>query len=56
MRSCLRLCGLIVSQGDGAAKVSPFELVCGQEVMLPVKVNLDAYRLAKQNDLSAIMY
>jgi hypothetical protein len=24
--------------------------------MLPVKVNLDAYRLAKQNDLSAIMY
>jgi hypothetical protein len=24
--------------------------------VLPVKVNLDAYGLAKQNDLSAIMY
>jgi hypothetical protein len=37
-------------------KVTPFELVYGQEVMLPVEVNLDAYKLAKQNDLSAIMY
>ena len=24
--------------------------------MLPIEVNLDAYRLAKQNDLSAAMY
>ena len=24
--------------------------------MLPVKVNLDAYRLAKQNDIFAVMY
>ena len=24
--------------------------------MLPVKVNLDAYRLAKQNDLSVVVY
>jgi hypothetical protein len=40
----------------GATKVTPFELVYGQEVVLPVKVNLDAYRLAKQNDLSAIVY
>jgi hypothetical protein len=24
--------------------------------VLPVKVNLDAYRLAKQNDLSAVVY
>jgi hypothetical protein len=39
-----------------ATKVTPFELVYGQEVMLPVEVNLDAYRLAKQNDLSAIVY
>jgi hypothetical protein len=31
----------------GATKVTPFELVYGQEVVLPVKVNLDAYRLAK---------
>ena len=28
----------------------------GQEAILPVEVNLDAYRLAKQNDLSAIDY
>ena len=40
----------------GATKVTPFELVYGQEVVLPVEVNLDAYRLAKQNDLSAIDY
>jgi hypothetical protein len=40
----------------GATKVTPFELVYGQEAMLPIEVNLDAYRLAKQNDLFAIMY
>ena len=28
----------------------------GQEGVLPVEVNLDAYRLAKQNDLSAVDY
>ena len=28
----------------------------GQEVVLPVEVSLDAYRLAKQNDLSAVDY
>jgi hypothetical protein len=31
----------------GATKVTPFELVYDQEVVLPVEVNLDAYRLAK---------
>ena len=35
----------------GATKVIPFELVYGQEAVLPVEVNLDAYRLAKQNNL-----
>src|SRR6185503_20210251 len=40
----------------GATKVTPFELVYGQEAVLPVEVNLDDYRLAKQNDLSAINY
>ena len=40
----------------GATKVTPFELVYGQEAILPVEVNLDAYRLAKQNDLSAVNY
>ena len=28
----------------------------GQEDVLPVEVNLDAYKLAKQNDLSAVDY
>ena len=28
----------------------------GQEAILPIEVNLDAYRLAKQNDLSAVDY
>ena len=36
----------------GATKVTPFELVYGQEAMLPVEVNLDAYMFARQNDLS----
>ena len=40
----------------GATKVTLFELVYGQEVVLPVEVNLDAYRLAKQNDLSVVDY
>ena len=40
----------------GATKVTPFELVYGQEAVLPAEVNLDAYRLAKQNDLSAVDY
>ena len=40
----------------GATKVTPFELVYGQEAVLPVEVNLDTYRLTKQNDLSTIYY
>jgi hypothetical protein len=40
----------------GATKVTPFELVYGQEVVLPVEVNLGAYRLAKQNNLSIESY
>jgi len=40
----------------GATKVTPFELVYGQEAVLPIEVNLDAYRLAKQNDLSIVDY
>ena len=38
----------------GATKVTPYELVYGQEVVLPVEVNLNALRIAKQNDLSAV--
>ena len=33
--------------GHGATKVTLFELVYGQEAVLPVEMNLDAYRLAK---------
>ena len=38
----------------GATKVIPYELVYGQEAVLPVEVNLDALRIAKQNNLSAV--
>ena len=40
----------------GATKVTPFELVYGQEAVLPVEVNLGAFRLARQNNLSAVDY
>ena len=40
----------------GATKVTPFELVYGHETVLPIEVNLDAYRLAKQNDLFTVDY
>jgi hypothetical protein len=40
----------------GTNKVTPFELVYGQEVVLAIEVNLGAYRLAKQNDLDVIVY
>ena len=40
----------------GATKVTPFELMYGQEAVLPVEVNLDAYRLARQNDMFVVMY
>jgi hypothetical protein len=39
-----------------ATKVSPFELVYCQEAILLVEVNLGAYRLVKQNDLSVDTY
>ena len=34
--------------------ITPYELVYGQEAVLPVDVNLNALRRAKQNDLSAV--
>jgi hypothetical protein len=39
-----------------ATKVTPFELVYGQEVILPVEVNLDALRIARQNELPVVDY
>ena len=38
----------------GATKMTPYELVYGQEVVLPVEVNLNALRISKQNDLSVV--
>jgi hypothetical protein len=35
-----------------ATKVSPFELVYGQETVLPVEIILNAVRFARQNDLT----
>jgi hypothetical protein len=35
-----------------ATKVSPFELVYGQEAVLPVEISSNAVRFAKQNDLT----
>jgi hypothetical protein len=37
-----------------ATKVTPFELVYWQEAILPVEVNLDALRIARQNELSVV--
>ena len=34
-----------------ATKVSPFELVYGQEAVLPIEVSLNDVRFARQNDL-----
>jgi transposase InsO family protein len=39
-----------------ATKVSPFELVCGHEVVLPVEISLNAIRFARQNDLAVCDY
>jgi hypothetical protein len=39
-----------------ATKITPFELVYGQEAVLPVEVNLDALRIARQNELSVVDY
>jgi hypothetical protein len=40
----------------GTTKVTPFELVSGQEAMLPVEINLQSCRVAKQETLSAEDY
>jgi hypothetical protein len=39
-----------------ATKVTPFELVYRQEAVLPVEVNLEALRIARQNELSVVNY
>jgi hypothetical protein len=37
-----------------ATKVIPFELVYGQEAVLLIEVNIDALRIARQNELLAV--
>jgi hypothetical protein len=49
------LCAHRISK-HSVIKVIPFELVYGQEDVLPVEVNLDALRIAQQNELSAVDY
>jgi hypothetical protein len=39
-----------------ATEVTPFELVYGQEAILPIEVNLDDLRIARQNELSIVDY
>jgi hypothetical protein len=39
-----------------ATKVSPFELVYGQEAVLPIEISLNVVRFAKQNDLTVSDY
>jgi hypothetical protein len=40
----------------GVTKVTPFELVYGQEVVLPVEVNLQTCRIVGQDNFSATEY
>jgi hypothetical protein len=39
-----------------ATKVTPFELVYGQDAILPVEVNLDGLWIARQNELPIVDY
>jgi hypothetical protein len=40
----------------GATKVTPFELVYGQEAVLPIEINLQSCRVTKQDVLSTNEY
>jgi hypothetical protein len=44
------------SAKHGAIQVTPFELVYGQEAVLPIEVILQTYRVAHQDDLTAEEY
>jgi hypothetical protein len=41
---------------NGATKVTPFEQVFGQEVVLSVEINLQGFRVEAQDALSAREY
>lgn len=51
----LQLYGHIIAR-HGATKVTLFDLVYRQGVMLPIEVNLGAYIIAKKKELSTVMY
>jgi hypothetical protein len=40
----------------GATKVTPFELICGQEAVLPVEIGLHSLRVTRKGSLSAKEY
>jgi hypothetical protein len=54
MEFCLKLYGHITYQEVVPQRLLYFELVYGQSTVLLIKVNLDAYKLAKENNLSTI--
>lgn len=56
MEFCLKLYGHITYQEVVPQRLLYFELVYGQSTVLLIKVNLDAYKLAKENNLSTIYY
>jgi hypothetical protein len=56
MKSYRRRCGCIGHQDTGATKVTPFELVYGQEAVLPVEIDLQNLRVIGQDSLSAEEY
>jgi hypothetical protein len=56
MKSCRKCYGHIASPNIVLQKVTPFELVYEQEAILPVEVNLDALRIARQNELLTVDY
>jgi hypothetical protein len=56
MKSCQKCYVHTVSLTHNATKVTHFQIVYGQEVILPVEVNLDALRIARQNELSVVDY
>jgi hypothetical protein len=55
MKSCQKRWAHRISK-HSATKVTHFELVYGQEAVLPVEVNLDALRVPQQNELSVVDY
>jgi hypothetical protein len=55
MRNYQRHCGHIEHQ-DRATKVTPFELVYGQEAVVPVEIGLQSLRVTRRGSLSAKEY